>query len=247
LLDVEDVINYRSPDRLSILTYISQFYYKFSKPEPDSGISLINQSPASWDSEAESSIRRKGAVLSLIDGRCVRSVSCHARRRVPSEGGRPFSPPIEQENPFIKEFQNIKQVKTSPGKKSIPILKKQEKATKSLPLKMNVGKEHERAHSDERMVQSMYVESLEEFLPIDCLKFNSTNSRSLIATTTIPKPYKIAETPYKDSILSKTQALLQDRRKKSKSQPPEKRLKQSFEFLSTNNYLVLTTNKMTKK
>ena len=246
LLDVEDVINYHSPDHLSILTYISQFYYEFSKPEPDSGISSLSQSPASSDSDAESSILRRGAVLSLMDGRRPRSVSCHARRRVMSEGGRPFSPSIEQENPFIKEFQNRERIETSPGK-SLAVLIKRVNATKGLPLTTHVRKEDESAHSDERMVQSMCVESIKEFSPNDCLKIISSNSRSFIPTTAKPTPYKSVETPNQDSILSKTQALLQDRRKRSKSQPPEKRLKQSFEFLSTNKYLVLHTNKVIKK
>jgi hypothetical protein len=55
-----------------------------------------------------------------MDGRRERSVSCQARRRGRSEGRRPPSPPIEQENPFIKEFHNnsldykeMKQVKSS--------------------------------------------------------------------------------------------------------------------------------------
>ena len=51
-------------------------------------------------------------------------MSCHARRRGRSEGRRPPSPPIEQENPFIKEFyyssldyKDLKQVKPSQSKK----------------------------------------------------------------------------------------------------------------------------------
>ena len=236
---MEDVVKYHSPDRLSILTYISQFYHKFSNPEPDSGISSLNQSTASSDSEAESLIKRKGAVLSLMDGRRVRSVSCLGRRRGRSEGGRPFSPPIEQENPFVKEFHNMKKVETNPGKNSLAFLKKQVHATKSLPLKTHVRMKDESAHSDERMVQSMYVESLKEYSPTYCLKIISSNSRSFIPTTAIPKPYKSVKTPNQYSILSKTQALLQDRRKRSTSQPPDKRSKLNFEFLSTDNYLVL--------
>ena len=127
---MEDVVSHPSPDRLSILTYISQFYHKLAHSGPDSGISSLSQSPASSDSEAESlrvssfSAERRGAILSLMDGRRVRSVSCHARRRGRSDGRRPPSPPIEQENPFIKEFyyssldyKDLKQVKPSPSKK----------------------------------------------------------------------------------------------------------------------------------
>ena len=102
--------------------------------------------------------------------------------------------------------------------------------TKSLPLKTHVGKKDESAHSDERMVQSMCKESIKEFLPNDCLKIISSNSRSFMPTTSKPNQYKVVETQNQDYILSKTHALLQDRRKRSKSQPPEKRVKQSFDF-----------------
>ena len=83
LLDVEDVVNHRSPDRLSILTYISQFYHKFSNSGPDSGISSLSQSPASSDGEAESSgvssssAERRGAILS----RKICVMSCKEERK----------------------------------------------------------------------------------------------------------------------------------------------------------------------
>jgi len=102
LLEVEDVV--RRPDRLSILTYLSQFYHALGR---DSGLSSLSQSPASSDTEVESLVGsrgrrtssvvgRRGAVLSLMaDGRRARSASG------PSRISRAPSPPIEQENPFI--------------------------------------------------------------------------------------------------------------------------------------------------
>ena len=101
---------------MSILTYISQFCQKLAFSKPDSGISSLSESPASSDSEVESfgvsssSAERRGAILSLMDGRRVRSVSCHARRRGRSEGRSPASPPIEKENPFIRELHNSSSV-----------------------------------------------------------------------------------------------------------------------------------------
>ena len=89
---MEDVVSHHPPDRLSILTYLSQFYHKFVPSRSDSGISSLSQSPASSDSEAESfgvtslSADRRGAILSLMDGRRVRSQSGQAGRRGRSEG-----------------------------------------------------------------------------------------------------------------------------------------------------------------
>jgi len=121
LLDVEDIVDTRSPDRFSILTYLAQFYHRLSNP--DSGISSLSQSPIGSDTETEpgrggsiaalqdrvhgrlvrssSTNRRRGAIHSLMDGRRVRSLSCGAgigrRGRV---GRSDSSPPIQSENPF---------------------------------------------------------------------------------------------------------------------------------------------------
>ena len=93
---------HRSPDRFSLLTYLSTFYHKLSPP--DSGISSLSQSPSSSDNETEFGRRRggyealsgeavagrlkrsnssvgrrggqRGAIHSLMDGRRVRSLSC---------------------------------------------------------------------------------------------------------------------------------------------------------------------------
>jgi len=252
LLDVEDVVNHRSPDRLSILTYLSQYYHKFSYSGPDSGISSLSQSPASSDSEAESSgvcsssAEKRGAILSLMDGRRVRSVSCHARRRGRSEGGRAASPPIEQDNPFrcdfdrssIAKLQDWKQVKTSPSKQLIEKVK-----NISAPvMNVNLRQKHSQHYTEPRMVQSMYVESNKDFsLPFSSFQ-SSTNSRPSLITTAIPRPYTNTDkTQNLVSILSKTQTIIQERKKRSQSQPPEKRKK--FEFLSTSNYLPLQTTK----
>ena len=51
-----------TPDRLSIITYVSMFYHKFSS---DSQIAPL----------ARPGENRKGAVLSLMDGRKTRSMS----------------------------------------------------------------------------------------------------------------------------------------------------------------------------
>ena len=180
-----------------------------------------------------------------MDGRRVRSVSCHARRRVRSEGGRPSSPPIEQENPFKKEYYNIpielenkEPVKTSPSKKLLDKVKNQSLHRNYIEkpsVKVNLRKKHVNHYTEPRMVQSMYVESNKDF----SLKYISSIkiSRPSLSTTAIPKPYKNVETKNSVSILSKTQTYLQERKRRSQSQPPEKRGKQKFDFLSTSNHL----------
>ena len=83
---------------------------------------------------------RRGAILSLMDGRRVRVVSGQARRRGriegrsegrsegksegKSEGRRPPSPPTEQENPFIREMQIYKTTKQTISIPSRKILDK---------------------------------------------------------------------------------------------------------------------------
>ena len=99
LLDVEDVI-VTNPDRLSIITYVSQFYYKFYTSSADLAFSSVSVSSSSSYGEAglcvgrgrASSIRR-GAVLSLMDRRRTSSMSIMTRSR--KKSGRPNSPPIE--------------------------------------------------------------------------------------------------------------------------------------------------------
>jgi hypothetical protein len=267
---VEDVVSHPSPDRLSILTYISQFYHKLAHSGADSGISTLSQSPASSDSEAESlrvsssSAERRGAILSLMDGRRVRSVSCHARRRGRSEMRRPPSPPIEQENPFIEEFYNsslkykdLKLVKPSPSKKLLDKFNNYSLKSPSSEKSAIVDKLRKKGTENHcpkpRMVQSMFIESRKE-VSLGDVSFPSSHSfrpsqtttvlpkpslintaipKPSLITTAIPKPYTNVEIQNSVSILSKTDTYLQERKRRSKSQPPEKRVKQKFEFLST--------------
>ena len=106
LLEPEDVVR-RDMDRLSMITYLAQFYHVLARA--DSGISSLSQSPASSDTETEaktvsrrsrSSVTERGprgtsvgAVLSLM----LESTGGVAGRRARS-GSR--TSPIQQENPF---------------------------------------------------------------------------------------------------------------------------------------------------
>ena len=111
----------RNPDRLSLLTYLSQFYHTLSSTGRDSGISSLSESPSCSDCETDTGHisrrstslgNRRGAVLSLMemDGdrggrqRQSRSMSVKTSKR-----HRPASPPIHQENPFIGDH-NMDQV-----------------------------------------------------------------------------------------------------------------------------------------
>jgi hypothetical protein len=128
LLDVEDMVDTVSPDRFSVLTYLAQFYHRLSGY--DSGIASLSASPDSSAADglygggggvirrSNSFGRPRGAILSLMDGRRVRSrsLSAHSGRvrgRLKSESfcvggssdlGRSLSPPpptpIHGENPF---------------------------------------------------------------------------------------------------------------------------------------------------
>ena len=97
-------------------------------------------------------------------------------------------------------------------------------------------------HYKPRMIQSMYVESNKDFLVNDIPMITPANSRTSVSTTAIPRPYKNVETQNSVSILSKTQTYLQEKKRRSQSQPPEKRVKQKFEFLSTSNYLAMQSD-----
>eukprot|EP00090_Calanus_glacialis_P019998 TRINITY_DN30722_c0_g1_i1.p1 TRINITY_DN30722_c0_g1~~TRINITY_DN30722_c0_g1_i1.p1 ORF type:complete len:262 (+),score=50.31 TRINITY_DN30722_c0_g1_i1:120-788(+) len=94
-----------------------------------------------------------------------------------------------------------------------------------------------------RMAQSMFIESGKDFLLSDVLMETSSKRGPSLMPTTIPKPYKNLETSNSMSILSKTQTYLQERKKRSQSQPPEKIVKQQFEFLSTSQFSLLQTCK----
>ena len=86
------------------------------------------------------------------------------------------------------------------------------------------------------MVQSMYVESRNDVSLNDISIQTSAHTRPSLITTAIPKPYKHIKTENSVSILCKTEKYLQERKRRSQSQPSEKREKKKFEFLSTSSY-----------
>jgi len=268
LLDVSDVAR-GCPDRLSILTYVSQFYHTFQSDSPDSGIS----SP----SEEQDRTRRggvRGGVHSLINIRRSRSVSA--------------SPPIQKENPFRREFLGNHQnhnnsSKVSPNQERIMLFPRsplldysffddlQEHVSskaETSPCKKLVNKFHKQKSVEQqpvrlrhqntagekktrRLVRSMFVEPLQDtekhpeqeknIKPIE--KFQNGRKSLIIG----PRPYRnivgSADTE-SQSILSKTQNYLQEKRKRSQSQPPvDKKEKRKFDFLSTSNFNKIPVSK----
>ena len=159
LLEVKDVL--RRPDRLSMLTYLSQFYHALSGP--DSGISSLSGSATSSDSETEwagrgrCEVGRRGTVLSLLgQARRARSlVSC-----------RPASPPIEQENPFTSEAARQVEVVAGPSRR----------------LVMRHHRDRAPRHSARRQVQSMYVEA---GAPLEA----RARPRSMLQALSYARPY----------------------------------------------------------
>merc|ERR1712038_1159362 len=231
LLDVSDVAR-GCPDRLSILTYVSQFYHTFQSDSPDSGIS----SP----SEEQDRTRRgkvRGGVHSLINIRRSRSVSA--------------SPPIQKENPFRREFlEHVgSKAETSPCKKLVNKFHKQ-KSVEQQPVRLR----HQNTAGEKktrRLVRSMFVEPLQDtekhpeqeknIKPIE--KFQNGRKSLIIG----PRPYRnivgSADTE-SQSILSKTWDYLQEKRKRSQSQPPvDKKEKRKFDFLSTSNFNKIPVSK----
>jgi len=234
LLDVDDVVLHPSPDRLSILTYISLFYHKLAHPGSDSGIS----SPSSSDSEAESPEVR-GAILSLMDGRRVRSVSCQERSNI-IRGHRQAQqfPLLEKENPFRTQVQLARQREDEDEHNKSPADQVKRSSGSSFSgerssAKVNFRKKKENKYGRPRMVQSMFVESNKDFKVNDWTNLPPCNQNPTLSITAIPRPYKNSETQHSVSLLSKTQSYLQERRRRSQSQPPEKRQGKKFEFLST--------------
>ena len=223
---MEDVVDYRSPDRLSILTYVSQFYHKFSYIETDSGISSLNQSPVSSDSEVEASVslssKKRGAIMSLMEGDRGRSTPSNTRRRARSEGRRLVCRPIERENPFTKDIQNMRQ-------SGIDI------ALHDSSVKMHSIDKCKSESTEETMVRNIYKQSSKDFSGGKCV--NSTTCSTLLPLTFKPNPYSNLRTQGVTSILSETQLLIKEQKLRSKSQPPHKQSKDKFEFLSTNKYL----------
>lgn len=102
LLDVEDLVTVISPDKFSVMTYLAQFYHKFSETDPDSGFSSLQCSSSEEDSplrRTDPPVKREGAVLSLLNLKQRRPVSWHGRGRL--EVRLPCLP-VEQENPFLR-------------------------------------------------------------------------------------------------------------------------------------------------
>ena len=208
LLDVEDVVLHAQPDRLSILTYVAQFYHKFLVSSTDSGISSPVQSPGSSDSEAD-----RGAVSSLMSSRRSRSVS--------KSGRRAASPPIEKPNPFREQIK-LSKVSNQPNK-STP-----DRRSACEPVVLR--KKSVKGHARSRLTQSMFVDSNKDFALSEVACQSSSSSLSGIEA---PKPYiSIAHSP-STPLLSKVKEDFERRRKRSRSQPVLLRNEHKFQFLAT--------------
>ena len=212
LLDVEDVVRPRIPDRFSILTYLSQFYHKFASSGSDSGISSVGQSPVSSDGETETRVRRKmsfgeqrGAIHSLMDGRRARSVSSQGR------GVRRNSPSyLQHENPF--------KGKSNHTEKEYATFRKKDH-THQNPIQQT-----QNVNAIEKCTKELVCTVLSKPAgePVSVLLHMKTNK--LLSLTPYPKPYQSIEHPHTTSLLSQTQSYLQNRKyQRSHSQPTNRR------------------------
>ena len=61
LLDAEDMAACHSPDRLSILTYVSEFYHKFKAAQPRGSPRDLKMAPQQPPLEMEMPVKRHGS------------------------------------------------------------------------------------------------------------------------------------------------------------------------------------------
>jgi len=229
LLDVGDLVSYPYPDKLSVITYLSQFYFKLS--ERDSGV--CSSSPASSDGEQEEKDKRDktnktndvkekdktnvGAVESLMKRRRTRSASlgynfCRKEKRS-------ISPPIHEENPFIGML-------TKDVEKQVLVNNlEQEVCVKEITAKTKDymrSKNHEETRKcaksrNERMTKSLILES-------SCNVLNEENicqresRRSSLLIGSLPQPYRKKKTEERVSLLSETNGVfMKERRARSQT------------------------------
>ena len=160
--------------------------------------------------------------MSLMDGERGQSTPSNTRRRARSEGRRLVCRPIERENPFTKDIQNMRQ-------SGIDI------ALHDSSVKMHSIDKCKSESTEETMVRNIYKQSSKDFSGEKSV--NSTTCSTLLPLTLKPKLYSNLKTQGISSILSETQLLIKEQKRRSKSQPPNKQSKEKFEFLSTNKYL----------
>ena len=169
-----------SPDRFSIITYVSQFYYKFYTPSEDQEITTWYNSFSSSDGNisfkksGRAASQTRGAVLSLMDGRRTRSMSTLTSQRY-----CPASPLIENENPFRGLSSE------TVAHYEMEVLKSQRR--KERP-KSEIQKRPQRKLG-RRLTQSMLIESSSdiEFIPV---KRTVGKPRHVLSNSSYAIPYK---------------------------------------------------------
>ena len=219
---MEDVVNCENPDRLSILTYHSQFYHNFYASSLDYRVSSISEALSSGNikdglrvRKGRSTSQKIGAVQSLMDGRRTRSMS--ALRRIKEGMTRPESPLVERANPFTSKT-DITFHLFSLSKEDIKAIERVSSFKTKIREKKRLG---------ERMVQSMFVENMcfleasPEFQP----SMKRDKQRSVLSHSSYAMPYKHCKTTGSASFLSllslhsQTQDDAREQRR-SPSQPP---------------------------
>jgi len=146
LLDVEDLVQVSSPDKFSVMTYLAQFYHKFTEQDPDSGFSSQGCSSGEEDSPLRRPVAlRQGAMASLLHLKRTRPVSWHGRGRLEV---RLPSIPLEQENPFLHaEMRGEDEVVRS-------LTRHQHVAEPTVKMRVKPG-----PPGKDRMTRSLHIES----------------------------------------------------------------------------------------
>lgn len=145
LLDPEDMASCHTPDRLSILTYLSEFYHKFKTMQPKGGPAHLAKA-SSQPLKRHDSTDSAGMPLSRTPSSSGVSSGGHSE----ADSASSSSSICDSPPPLTKVAEEKENVEVNPAE--VPEKRKEDE-------EVVVVRRKERSLASRRMVQSMYVES----------------------------------------------------------------------------------------